>query len=413
MSMNRWLFVWRRTTRELWFRAGLYAVFGIVAALAAVVAAPWVPPALADRFGGESVEQVLTILASSLLAVATFSLGAMVTAYTAVSSAATPRVASLVTGDEATQKSLATFVGAFLYAIVGVTAINAHYYAAAGRAVLFLISLAVVGLVAFRLLAWINRLSRLARLGHMIELVEGRASRALAEAAARPGLGGRAGALGPGAVVVASPRTGYVQNVDPDHLQRAAEAAGTRVEVVAGPGTFVRRGEALCRLDLPEADDAVQDSFCAAFTLGRSRSFDQDPRFALTVLGEIAGKALSPGVNDPGTAVEIATTGVRLLDDWQQAREAVDAEAGVSHDRLCAAPLREDDLLDDVFGPLIRYGAGDLRVAIQLQQALQSLGSGRGALGPAARRLQREALKRSLAALGSAPDRGRLKAAIP
>ena len=411
--MNRWLFIWRRTTRELWFRAGLYAVFGVVAALAAVVAAPLVPTEMADRFGGESVEQVLTILASSLLAVATFSLGAMVTAYTAVSSAATPRVASLVTGDEATQKSLATFVGAFLYAIVGVTAINAHYYAAEGRAVLFLISLAVVGLVAFRLLAWINRLSRLARLGHMIELVEDRAARALAEAAARPGLGGRAGGVSRQGVAVTSPTTGYVQNVDPDHLQRAAEAADTDVEVVAGRGTFVRRGEVLCRLDLVAADDDLQARLCAAFTLGRSRSFDQDPRFALTVLGEIAGKALSPGINDPGTAVEIATTGVRLLDGWCQARDAVPADAAVTHDRLRVRPLSEGDVLDDVFGPLIRHGASDLRVAIQLQQALNSLGAVRGPLGRAAGVLGKEAMKRSLAALASPQDRTRLRAVNP
>lgn len=411
--MNRWLFVWKRTTRELWFRAGLYAVFGVAAALAAVVAAPLVPSEMADRFGGESVEQVLTILASSLLAVATFSLGAMVTAYTAVSSAATPRVASLVTGDEATQKSLATFVGAFLYAIVGVTALNAHYYAAAGRAVLFLISLAVVGLVAFRLLAWINRLSRLARLGHMIELVEGRATRALLEAAARPNLGGRAGTLGVQALAVLSPKTGYVQNVDPDHLQSAAEAAGTDVEVVAVPGTFVCRGEVLCRLDLTRVDEDLEGRICAAFTLGRFRSFDQDPRFALAVLGEIAGKALSPGINDPGTAVEIATTGVRLLDAWCQACEAVPAGAEVTYDRLRAPALVEAAMLDDVFGPLIRYGAGDLLVAIQLQQALNSLASERGPMGGAAARLGKEALKRSLAALASSHDRARLKAIIP
>lgn len=414
--MNRWLFIWKRTTRELWFRAGLYAVFGVVAALAAVVVTPLVPTELADRFGGESVEQVLTILASSLLAVATFSLGAMVTAYTAVSSAATPRVASLVTGDEVTQKSLATFVGAFLYAIVGVTAINAHYYTAAGRAVLFLTSLVVVGLVAFRLLAWINRLSRLARLGHMIELVEDLATHALCVAATHPSLGGRPGGLGAQALAVVSPQTGYVQNVDPDHLQRAAEAASTEMEVVAMPGTFVRRGEVLCRVDLASMDEALRGRICSAFTLGRSRSFDQDPRFGLTVLGEIAGKALSPAVNDPGTAVEVATTGVRLLDAWSQARDDVAAGAAgaaVTHDRLRTLPLLEVDMLDDVFGPLIRYGAGDLRVAIMLQQALNSLASERGSLGRAAALLGKEALKRSLSDLQSPHDRARLKAFVP
>ena len=147
---------------------------------------------------GESVESILTILASSLLGVATFSVGAMVTAYTSVSSAASPRVAALVTSDEETQKSLATFVGAFLYAIVSVTAINAHYYGQNGRAILFLFSLAMVGLVAFRLLAWINRLSSLARVGHMIELVESYARDALEQRRDLPRLGGRAGGLAAG-----------------------------------------------------------------------------------------------------------------------------------------------------------------------------------------------------------------------
>ncbi len=117
--MNRWIFLFRRMSRQLWWRASLYAALGVVAALAAAWGAPFAPPVLAERFGGDSVEAVLTILASSLLAVATFSLGAMVTAYTSVSSAATPRAAALITGDESTQKALATFVGAFLYAIVG------------------------------------------------------------------------------------------------------------------------------------------------------------------------------------------------------------------------------------------------------------------------------------------------------
>ena len=82
--MNRWLFLWRRLSRELWWRASLYAAFSVVAALAASLLQPFVPEKMAERLGGESVEQVLAILSSSMLAVATFSLGAMVTAYTSV-----------------------------------------------------------------------------------------------------------------------------------------------------------------------------------------------------------------------------------------------------------------------------------------------------------------------------------------
>lgn len=366
--MNRWLFFWRRLTRQLWVRAGAYAALGVGAALLAAVAAPLPPPAMTERFGGDSVEEILTILASSLLAVATFSVGAMVTAYTAVSAQATPRVAALVTSDEQTQKALATFVGAFLYAIVAVTAINARYYGEGGRAILFFCSLLVVAVVAFRLLAWINRLSDLARVGHMVDLVESRAREALLERARRPRLGAAGGTLRKG-VDVPSERTGHVQNVDVDRLNDQAQAGGFRVQVLAVPGSFVRRGQALARIDAPACDEALAVDLRAAFAIGHTRSFDQDPRFGLIVLAEIGAKALSPGVNDPGTAIQVIGAGVRLLDAW--GREA--PEGDVPFSNVLWPEPSPDDLLDDVFSPVARYGAGDVAVMVRLKKALASL----------------------------------------
>ncbi len=389
--MNRWRFLWRRLVRELWVRAGAYAALGVGAALLAAVAAPLPPPEIADRFGGESVEEILTILASSLLAVATFSVGAMVTAYTAVSAQATPRVAALVTSDGETQKSLSTFVGAFLYAIVAVTAINARYYGEGGRAILFFCSLVVVAIVAFRLLAWINRLSSLARVGHMVDLVEDQARHALLDRAERPRLGCASGTVRGGQEVPAT-RTGSVQNVDVDRLQDQAEAGGFRIQVLAPPGAFVRRGEALARVDHACDEDRLKE-VRAAFSVGGSRSFDQDPRYGLIVLGEIAAKALSPGINDPGTAIQVIGSGVRLLDEWSR-REA---EEGVRYDRVFWPAIQEADLMDDVFGPVARYGAGDVAVMVRLKKALASLASDARFVRPArdmARDLDERARKR-------------------
>ncbi|WP_288757462.1 DUF2254 domain-containing protein [uncultured Brevundimonas sp.] len=402
--MNRWLFFWRRFRRQLWVRASAYAGLGVAASLLAVFLAPWVPKDMAERLGGPSVESILTILASSLLSVATFSVGAMVTAYTSVSSAASPRVAALVTSDGETQKSLATFVGVFLYAIVSVTAINAHYYGQGGRAILFLFSLAVVVLVAFRLLAWINRLSSLARVGHMIDLVEAQARQALDQRRDTPWLGGRRGRLEAG-VEVTAVSTGYVQNVDPDRLQGVAEQHDCQVEVVAAPGAFVRRGEVLARVDLPRCDEAAQEDFRSAFAVGDSRSYDQDPRFGLIVLGEIAAKALSPGVNDPGTAIQVVGAGVRLLEGW-----ATHARPDAPRcDRLLAPSIQEADLLDDVFGPIARFGSGDVAVAMRLRKGLLSL-STLDALATPAQAMADEALERARAALPIPADVARVAA---
>lgn len=405
--MNRWLYVLLRLRRALWVRASLYAGLGVATALLAVVAAPLVPDALAERFGGDSVEAILTIMASSMLAVATFSLGAMVTAYTSVSQSASPRVAELVTGDQSTQKSLATFVGAFLYSVIGVTALNAHYYGSQGRAFLFLVTLAVVGLMTFRLLTWISRLSRLARVGHMIELVEQRTEEAMRRNLDTPSLGGRPGHL-TGGVEIAAEKTGYVQNVDCDHLQATAEALDCEIEVLAPPGHLVRRGEAVARLSVAslasDSDPALRVR--TAFAIGGARSFEQDPRFGLVVLGEISGKALSPGVNDPGTAVQVIASGLRLMDIWARGSTPSSTPA---RPRILAPPLNPSDLLDDVFGPSMRYGAGDLIVSVRLQKVLVSLADLDGPVGEAAAILAAEALDRSLAAFDTDYDRRRLE----
>lgn len=401
--MNRWLFWWRSLRRELWVRATLYAAAGVAAALLAVFAAPWVPKAVAERLGGESVGSILTILASSLLGVATFSAGVMVTAYTAVSQAATPRVAALVTSDSQVQKALATFVGAFLYSIVAVTAVNAHYYGQEGRAILFLFSLGVVCLVAYRLLAWINRLSSLARVGHMIELVEEHARAALRDRRKAPSLGGRPGRIKSGFTILAE-ETGYVQNVDPARLQDIAEEQDCQIEVVAPPGAYVRSGDPLAELSARDCSKSACDDFRSAFAIGGQRSFDQDPRFGLIVLGEIAAKALSPGVNDPGTAIQVMGAAVRALDEW--AAMAPDGSEDVRYSRLWAPPIEEDDLVADVFGPPARFGAGDVAVAVRLQKLLHMLRRDKGPLATAATRQSKEALTRARLAMTLPEDIG-------
>jgi uncharacterized membrane protein len=397
--MNRWLFLLRQASRQLWWRASLYALFGVLAALLAAVGAPYVPEGLADRLGGSSVEAVLTILASSLLAVATFSLGAMVTAYTSVSSSATPRAAALVTGDESTQKSLATFVGAFLYSVVGVTAINAEYYGPGGRAILFILSLAVVALVAFRLLAWVSRLTSLARLGHTIAQVEARTDQAMQAYARSPRLGGRSGA--PSAIAetaVSSQAAGYVQNIDIRRLQVLAEADDREVEVLVRPGAFRMRDEPLARLTGAAPDDDRLAAYREAFSLAADRTFDQDPRYGLIVLGEIAAKALSPGINDAGTAIQVIGAGARLLDDWALTCDGREGDSGAC-DRLFVPVLSARDMVEDLYAPIIRDGSGDASVAIKVQKTLAALARRDGGLGEAARntaRWGREAALRRL-----------------
>lgn len=86
----RWQWLLTQMTKRLWFRAGLFSLLGILTALLAVVFKGYIPIELPGQIGADAVDKILSIIASSMLAVTTFSLSTMVTAYGAASTGTTP-----------------------------------------------------------------------------------------------------------------------------------------------------------------------------------------------------------------------------------------------------------------------------------------------------------------------------------
>ena len=78
------------------------------------------------------------------------------------------------------------------------------------------------------------------------------------------------------------------------------------------------------------------------------------------MLSEIASKALSPGINDPGTALDILVRATRLLRGLGAARAAA-AETNRAYDRIHAPEVATGDLFDDAFDAIERDGAGSRR----------------------------------------------------
>ena len=130
-----------------------------------------------------------------------------------------------------------------------------------------------------------------------------------------------------------------------------------------------------------------------AFVIGKDRLFDEDPRFGLVVLAEIADKALSPGVNDSGTAIAIIGSLARLLVLWAA---PVETAAEPTYDKSRGAGTLGADMFDDAFTPIARDGAGAVEVVVRLQKALSSLAShGDASMQDAARAHGRMALARA------------------
>jgi uncharacterized membrane protein len=371
MMTGRWTWLLTLLGRRLWFRATLISLLAVASALVAFLIAPYLPEGLSASIGADSVDGILNILASSMLAVTTFSLSTMVAAYSAATGSVTPRATKLMVEDSTTQNVLATFIGSFLFSLVAIVTLAMEAYGERGRIVLFVVTILVIILIVITLLRWIDYLVRLGRVGETTDRVEDAAARAMKDRRDAPYLGGRpmtdAGTIPKHARKVRCERIGYVQHVDMKALQDAAENSNGEIYVEALPGTFLDGQRPLVRSTASPAEDAA---IMQAFSVGRERSFDQDPRFGLSVLAEIASRALSPGINDPGTAIDVIGRTVRVLNLWK--RNGSDAPL-VKFPHVHVVPLSAEDLFDDVFTPIARDGAGVVEVQIRLQKALGAL----------------------------------------
>lgn len=439
--MSRWQWLMSRLGRQLWVRTSAIGVMGILIAVLSAVIERYLPWELSGEVSREAVDSLLSILASSMLAVTTFSLSIMVSAYSSATSTATPRATRLLIEDSLTQTVLANFVGSFLFGIVGLVMLKVGLYGEQGRIVLFVATILVIALVVVSLMQWIDHLTQLGRLGETTNRVEASARKAMEARLAHPYMGGTP-LLDPdhqipaNAMPVFGPEIGYVQNVDIPALSAFCKEHETRVYLSALPGTFIypdkpmlwvapvpvlqdsgTEGADPARASRANTDQAAwSQPLQAAFSMGNERSFDQDPRFGLVVLSEIATRALSAAVNDPGTAIGVIGRLTRLLNTWAQTSRKpsdADAEKGQEPDypHVHVPPVTAMDLFDDAFMLIARDGAGMIEVQLPLQKSLLALSRvGDATFAEAARVHSRMALDRAEAALPLEEEKRRVRA---
>lgn len=359
---SHWRWAFRLLLRRIWFRAALFSLFAVALALLAAFVAPYIPYDISTKIGSEAVDNILTILASSMLAVTTFSLTAMVSAFSAASNTITPRAAQLLVEDSTAQNALSTFVGAFLFSIVGICALSTGIYGQSGRAILFGGTIMVIAVIVLTLLRWIGHLSNFGRVGNTIDRVEKVAKAATDRSGYIVSFTAATPPPVPDGHQVFADKIGYVTHIDQTKLNALASRLNCRIDARVVPGAFVTTSRAIASLD--RSDDETDSEIRDAFTLEHHRQFDHDPRLGLIVLSEIASRALSPAVNDPGTAISVLGAGVRVM------AALLDCESEASANRAGLPDLYFDDLLDDLIRPIARDGAAIVEVAIKLQRSL-------------------------------------------
>ena len=254
-------------------------------------------------------------------------------------SAAQPRPIS----DSTSQNALSTFLGSFLFSLVGIVTLSIEGYGQRGRLILFLVTIAVIIIIVGTMLRWMEYLTRLGRVGETTLRVEEAAMRSVVARRKAPYLGGQpmqTARVPDRCTGLISDETGYVQHVDMGALQNFAEEIEGEVLLAVLPGTFVHRGMELAKVTKPHDEDQAR-GIRRAITIDDERTFEQDPRFGVLVLAEIGSRALSAAINDSGTAIDVIGRIVRVLLKWAEGPAEPENDA-VQFDRIWVRPISED-----------------------------------------------------------------------
>lgn len=363
---------WGLIREQLWIRplvvcaASLAYLFllGLLDGTRVADSIPLVAPA--------AVEVLLTVMSGSMLVVATFAVGAMVSAYASAGKVATPRTFPLVIADDLSQNALSVFVAAFIFSSASLVALKAEYFGEASRFAVLLSASALFLAVVVIFTMWVNRIARLGRMGDSIDLVEQATRDAIVKCREASLLGSQPDHQRQQGIEIFSDSIGYLQRVNIAGLQAWAEQHQLRVIVHSLPGTFLTPDRPLATV---VGDDEAAPKFDVEdirrrFTVGKQRLFPDDPRFGLIVMSQIAAKSLSPAVNDPGTAIDVIASLVRILD---LIKIEPQSDPSPENPRVQFPTLRTHDLFDDAFGAIARDGAAIIEVVLRLLRSLESL----------------------------------------
>lgn len=371
--MTRIEYLLREIRSKLWIKPGIMALAASGWVTAAYFAADWFPadtPVIVKR---DILLNLLGILASTMLTVATFSVSAMVSAFAAVATTATPRATRIVMEDRSSQNALASFLSAFVYAVVALIALSILDYGSAGRILLFTGFVGMVIWVLVSFIRWVDHVSKLGRMEDTLRRIEEACSEAFDSDDIMGSLGGRPTTEpAPEGLSVRSEFTGYVQNVDVERLNEIAAMAGVEAHLLVRPGAFVDSSEPLVIISglPPDPEDDLVSRVRETFQVGESRRIGVDPRFGLILLTEVADRALSPAVNDPGTAIAVLGIQVRLLERWARRQGET---PGVKYPKVHVPLLDAKDMLDDALIPISRDGAAMFEIGMRLQKSLAAL----------------------------------------
>jgi uncharacterized membrane protein len=334
-------------------------------------------PGLVSTMSAPSAMAVCSSIASGMIALTgiVFSLTFVMVQFSAT--AYSPRLVLWVARDLVVSHALGVFSATFLYALMFLAWVDRGASAKVpliSAWVVFALLLSSMGMF----IALIERIGFL-QVGRMLIFTGDQGRKAIDElypsassAGAAPETAAHHG-LPVTQTVTHAGRPQAIQAIHVEALVELAAASGAVIEAVAAVGDTVVEMTALVRVlgaRQPLSEAALRD----AIQLGDERTFEQDPKYALRLLVDIAIKALSPAINDPTTAVQALDQIEDLL--LRLGNRCLDIGAfrdGQGKLRLVAPFPTWDDFLRLALDETRSCGANSVQVMRRMKALIQNL----------------------------------------
>ncbi|MEX0894065.1 MAG: DUF2254 domain-containing protein, partial [Gemmatimonadota bacterium] len=420
--------LWKQVMDSLWLVPGLLTVSAVVLAVLLMrVDSMLVGGELARDmwwlFGGtaQGGREVLSVIAASIITVTGVVFSITIVALQLASTQLSPRVLRSFMADRPTQVVLGVFIGTFTYALLVLRAVRQPGEEIDG----FMPSASITGAVVLMLVSigflifFIHHVARAIQAGALVDRVT-RETHEVIRRLFRP-LGEEsderpADVIPPEAPAVVRVReAGYILRID--EQDAAAEAAGHAPPLTVGMerkvGDFVLPGEPLFSVWPAAAlDDDLADGLRENVVLGPERTPHQDVAYGIVELVDIAVKALSPGINDPNTAVVVIDRLSELYHALAQRALGPVVRRQEDGSVMILAHPDFDTLLHDGIDPIRHFGAGTPLVALHLIDALSGLAARlEGEPRAAVARCIADVARQAAASEADAADRERVRRA--
>ena len=334
--------------------------------------------------GAEGASSLLGAIAGSMITIAGVVFSMTLVALSLASSQLGPRLLRNFMRDTTTQMVLGTFVATFLYCLLVLRTIRRaeeivfvpHLSVTLG-VLLAVVSVGVLIYFIHHVSVSIQANEIVARVG--TELIEGierlfpeNIGRGAPRIPMEPPDAGFLDTFDREARPIGSAGDGYLQFVDGDALIALAMQEDVVIRLERRPGHYVVATRPLA-LVWPgnKVTDQLIDRINSAFALGNQRTSGQDVEFAVNQLVEIAIRALSPGVNDPFTAMvcvdHLGSALCRLAE--------LDMPSPYRHDtqekiRVITPVFTFPDVTDAAFNQIRQYGRSSTAVTIRLLETI-------------------------------------------